>query len=316
MAFDKFKQFAKGVANRLRPLPSNTSDPAEPPSHFRILLDKMRTKQRLVVMDAETYREHWSFRLSAQNLFVGIGIVCIVLMILTFLLIAFTPLHNLIPGYTNGDVIDQTYHNVAMLDSLETKLQRQEEKMAVLSAIVSGQEISSNGTNDSTTRPKAQGENDSRCEADSLLRADMSQNHTDNGKQQTATNGQQPMVGGQLFFPPIKGKILLAYNPKEGHLGADITGNLNDIIKSAANGTVFYAGFTADDGYVIAIQHPGNIITVYKHTSALLKHNGDMVKAGEPIAYLGHSSSIATPHLHFELWINGKTVDPLSYISF
>ena len=315
MAFDKIKQLAKGVANRLRPLPSNTDNSTKPPSRFRQLLNKMRTKQRLVVMDAETYREHWSFRLSAQNLFVGIGIVCIVLMVLTFLLIAFTPLHNLIPGYTNGDVIDQTYHNVALLDSLNTKVQRQEEMMTVLSAIVSGEEIAPSSESDSISRPKALGEDDKRCAADSLLRVDMAQSRTTNGKQQTTTV-QQPMVGGQLFFPPIKGKIQLGYNPKEGHLGVDITGSMNEIIKSAASGTVFFAGFTADDGYVIAIQHPGNIITVYKHNSALLKHNGDMVKAGEPIAYLGHSSANATPHLHFELWINGKTVDPLSYISF
>lgn len=314
MAFEKLKNFTKGVATRLRPLPSTDGNPSKPQSRMRLLLAKMRTKQRLVVMDAETYREHWSFRLSAQNLFVGIGIVCIVLMILTFLLIAFTPLHNLIPGYTNGEVIDQTYHNVAMLDSLETKLQLQEEKMAVLSAIVSGQEIAKGDTNDSISRPKAMGENDSRCEADSLLRIDMAQKRSAKGKQLASTNEHHS--GGQLFFPPIKGKILLAYNPKEGHLGTDISGNMNEIIKSAANGTVFYAGFTADDGYVIAIQHPGNIISVYKHNSALLKHDGDMVKAGEPIAYLGRSSTIATPHLHFELWINGKTVDPLSYISF
>jgi len=316
MAFDKIKQFAKGVANRLRPLPSNTGDGPKPKSRFRLLREKMRTKQRLVVMDADTYREHWSFRLSAQNLFVGIGIVCIVLMIITFLLIAFTPLHNLIPGYTNSDVIDQTYHNVNILDSLETKVQRQEEMMAVLSAIVSGEQIADTVDNDGESRAKVQGENDKRCKSDSLLREDMAKSRTANGTQQTTNSGQQPMVGGQLFFPPIKGKVLMTYNPQEGHWGVDITGNVNEIIKSAANGTVFFAGFTVDDGYVMAIQHPGNIITVYKHNSALLKRNGDMVKAGEPIAYLGHTSVKNNPHLHFELWMNGKTVDPLSYISF
>lgn len=315
MAFDKIKQFAKGVANRLRPLPSNNGD-GKPVSRFRVLRDKMRTKQRLVVMDAETYREHWSFRLSAQNLFVGIGIVCIVLMVITFLLIAFTPLHNLIPGYTNGDVIDQTYHNVTLLDSLNTKVQRQEDMMAVLGAIVSGKEITNTNENDSISRPKALGGDDKRNKADSLLREDMAKSRTANGKQPTTTSAQPTMTGGQLFFPPIKGKILTAYNPKDGHLGVDITGSMNEIIKSTATGTVFFAGFTADDGYVIAIQHAGNIITVYKHNSTLLKHTGDMVRAGEPIAYLGHSAGSATPHLHFELWINGKTVDPLSYISF
>ncbi|MBO4751174.1 MAG: M23 family metallopeptidase [Bacteroidales bacterium] len=321
MAFKKIKQFSKGVTKWLRLLFS--TKPGDGTSHkgnspfmrkMHILYAKMKRKQRLVVMDAENYREHWSFRLSALNLFVGVGIVGIVLMIITFLLIAFTPLHNMIPGYTNSEMVDQTYRNVLLLDSLNMKVQHQEEMMAVLGSIVAGEEIAD--TSESESRPKAQGTEDQRCKADSLLREEMAKGNKTSNEQQTTGTGQQTASGGQLFFPPIKGKIIAAYNSKEGRIGVDIAGNINDIIKSAANGTVFFAGFTADDGYVIAVQHPGNIITVYKHNSALLKHNGDMVRAGEPIAYLGHSAGSTTPHLYFELWINGKTVDPLSYVSF
>lgn len=321
MAFSKIKQFTKGVTKWLRLL--FTTRPGDEASHkgnspfmrkMHILYGKMKRKQRLVVMDAENYREHWSFRLSALNLFVGVGIVGIVLMVITFLLIAFTPLHNMIPGYTNNDMVDQTYRNVILLDSLNLKVQHQEEMMAVLSSIVAGEEIADTAENES--RPKALGEEDKRCKADSMLREEMAKATKANSEQQTTGGPQQNPSGGQLFFPPIKGKIVTAYNSKEGHIGVDVAGNINDIIKSAANGTVFFAGFTADDGYVIAVQHPGNIITVYKHNSALLKHNGDMVRAGEPIAYMGHSAGAGTPHLHFELWINGKTADPLSYVSF
>ena len=310
------KLFAKGVADRLRPLPSAEGKGHRSHSRMRGFIEKMKTKQRLVVMDAETYREHWSFRLSAQNLFVGIGVVCIVMMLLTFMLVAFTPLRNLIPGYTNGDVIDQTYRNVAVLDSLEAKVRSQEEMMAVLSAIVSGRADNDTLSSSTENREKAQGVDDKRGKADSLLRADMSKRSPRNSDGRSVSDGQSPVGGGQLFFPPIKGKILVPYNPKDGHQGVDISGNMNEIVKSAAGGTVFFSGFTVDDGYVMAVQHPGNTITVYKHNSALLKHNGDMVRAGEPIAYLGHSDGNATPHLHFELWINARTVDPLSYISF
>lgn len=321
MAFSKIKQLTKGVTKWLRLL--FTTRPGDEAAHkgnnpfmrkMNILYAKMKRKQRLVVMDAENYREHWSFRLSALNLFVGVGIVGIVLMIITFLLIAFTPLHNMIPGYTNSEMVDQTYRNVILLDSLNLKVQHQEEMMAVLSSIVAGEEIADTSENES--RPKALGKEDRRCKADSMLREEMAKAKKAGSEPLTTGGAQQNPSGGQLFFPPIKGKIVTAYNSKEGHIGVDVAGNINDIIKSAANGTVFFAGFTADDGYVIAVQHPGNIITVYKHNSALLKHNGDMVRAGEPIAYMGHSAGAGTPHLHFELWINGKTVDPLSYVSF
>ena len=317
MAFDKIKKFTKGVAKRLRPLPSNDGTETKKTSRSRSFADKLRTKQRLVVMDAETYREHWSFLLSAQNLFVAIGIVAIVLMVLTFLLVAFTPLHNLIPGYTNGDVIEQTYQNVVKLDSLESNMRSQEEMLSVLSAMVAGEEIpDATAGEDGESRPKVQGTDDKHCKEDSLLRAEITEARMAEANQRSLAGGQQSVVSGQLFFPPIKGKVLTPYNTAEGHLGVDIAGNKNEIIKAAANGTVFFSGFTADDGHVLAIQHTGNIITVYKHNSALLKHNGDVVRAGDPVAYLGQSSTTATPHLHFELWINGKTTDPLTYISF
>ena len=322
MAFRKIKRFAKGVTKWLRLLFSTR--PGDDAAHkgnspfmrkMHILYAKMKRKQRLVVMDAENYREHWSFRLSALNLFVGVGIVGIALMIITFLLIAFTPLHNIIPGYTNGDMIEQTYHNVALLDSIESKVQHQEDMMAVLSSIVAGEEIADTTGNDRGDDKKVMGAADKRSKADSLLRTDIEQERL-TSKQTNLNEKNPPANSGQLFFPPTKGKILNSYDVKSGHLGVDVAGNINDIIKAAAPGTVIFAGFTVDDGYVIAVQHPVNIITIYKHNGALLKHNGDMVRAGEPIAYMGHSAGSKVPHLHFEVWINGRTVDPLSYVSF
>ena len=67
----------------------------------------------------------------------------------------------------------------------------------------------------------------------------------------------------------------------------------------------------------IMIQHDNNIISSYKHNHKLLKSVGDIVKAGEVIAVIGNTGEHTTgPHLHFELWENGKPVDPLKYIIF
>lgn len=281
---------------------------------FRKILSRFRVKQRLVVMDAATYREHWSFQLSALNLFVGIGILGIVMMVLTFLLIAFTPLHSLIPGYTNNDILEVTYHNMSALDSIDIKLKEQEQMMTILQSVVSGEDMPSIVSDEE--QPKVSGEPDSRCRADSLLRDEMK-----NQQLAAASSAQPPNPSTntftQLFFPPIKGKIISQFDVKKGHFGVDIASNTNEIIKAAGNGTVSFSGFSVDDGYVLVIQHPGNAVSIYKHNSALLKHEGDMVRAGEPIAYLGNTGNHKTgPHLHFELWINGKAVNPLQYVSF
>ena len=65
------------------------------------------------------------------------------------------------------------------------------------------------------------------------------------------------------------------------------------------------------------VQHGNGLISVYKHNSALLKKQGDVVQAGEAIAIIGNSGELTTgPHLHFELWHEGKAVDPELFMRF
>src|SRR5204863_7330192 len=121
---------------------------------------------------------------------------------------------------------------------------------------------------------------------------------------------------GFYFFTPLNGAITEEFNAKQKHYGVDIVGRPNEAIKSTLDGTVVYAGFTAETGYVIAVQHSNNIFSIYKHNSALLKSIGDYVKAGEVIAIIGNSGELSTgPHLHFELWYNGNPVNPKDYMS-
>ena len=80
---------------------------------------------------------------------------------------------------------------------------------------------------------------------------------------------------------------------------------------------VISSGYTVETGYSIAIQHPNNVVTMYKHNSVLLKKEGSPVKAGEAIAIIGNTGEQSTgPHLHFELWHKGRAVNPAHYINF
>jgi murein DD-endopeptidase MepM/ murein hydrolase activator NlpD len=68
---------------------------------------------------------------------------------------------------------------------------------------------------------------------------------------------------------------------------------------------------------VIQIQHSNNLVSLYKHNSVLLKKEGEEVKAGEAIAITGNSGELTTsPHLHFELWYDGKPIDPQELMVF
>ena len=121
---------------------------------------------------------------------------------------------------------------------------------------------------------------------------------------------------GILFFTPLEGQISQSFERKSGHLGLDIVGAKNDPIKSTLDGTIIFADWTTDGGHEIHIQHSNNIVSVYKHNSYLLKKTGDRVRAGDPVAIMGNTGSQTDgAHLHFEIWVNGKPVDPQNYLA-
>ena len=119
------------------------------------------------------------------------------------------------------------------------------------------------------------------------------------------------------FFSPISGIISSPYSAKAEHFGVDVVSKKNEPIKCVADGTVILSDWTQEAGHMIAIQHRGNLISVYKHNSALLKKEGSFVNAGDIIAIIGNSGELTTgPHLHFELWYNGNPVNPEDFVSF
>ena len=120
-----------------------------------------------------------------------------------------------------------------------------------------------------------------------------------------------------FFFTPISGYISRKYSLPDEHFGVDIVAKKNEPIMSVANGTVILSSWTQDSGYVLAIQHSDNLISVYKHNSELLKKVGNFVLGGEVVAIIGNTGELTDgPHLHFELWYNGNPVNPEDFVSF
>lgn len=105
-----------------------------------VIDDIVKHKHRFVVMDTDTYKEKISFQLSGINIFVFMGITALVLVFLTAMLLAFTPLRELIPGYTNTKMVEQTYKNARVIDSLESQLKAQEEMLADIQYVMLGKD--------------------------------------------------------------------------------------------------------------------------------------------------------------------------------
>ncbi len=122
-----------------------------------------------------------------------------------------------------------------------------------------------------------------------------------------------PMQFPAIF--PTQGYITRGYDPRINHFGLDIAGKTGSLVFAAAEGLILFAGWTYEDGNFIIIAHSGGFITCYKHNKAILKTAGTKVKRGEAIATLGDSGETSRgPHLHFEIWKDGKPVDPSMFL--
>ncbi|OFY84069.1 MAG: peptidase M23 [Bacteroidetes bacterium RIFCSPLOWO2_12_FULL_31_6] len=276
---------------------------------------RLKHKYRLVILNDDTFEEKVSFKLSQLNVFVAVGISSLVLILLVTIIIAFTPLREFIPGYANVNVRKQGVENFLKSDSIELALAHNNLYIDNIKQIIQGKPIKLDDKAfvDSTVNYKMIINNP--IEEDSLLRNTI---ETEEKYNLFSKAGSTPgNISSFIFLQPLKGIVTNRFNFKKQHFGIDVVASKNEAIKATLDGTVVFAEWTSETGYVIQLQHADNIISIYKHNSVLHKKVGDHVKAGEVIAIIGNSGELSTgPHLHFELWYNGIPINPEDYMMF
>jgi len=277
--------------------------------------EKFRHKYRLSIYRDETYEEVLNLKLTRLNVMAIVGVGIFVFLLLVISVIAYTPVRELIPGYPDQATVRNIHLNNFRLDSLEAEITKRDLYFENLRRIIAGEKPQNfDDTHDTNVAPSNVIFTASR--EDSALRKQVEP--ADKFSLSTIESREiHAALSTALLFPPVKGMITNSFNSSADHYGTDIVAGANEVVKATLPGTVTMAGWTLETGYVIQLQHGNNIISVYKHNSALLKHIGDRVKAGEPIAIIGNSGELTTgPHLHFELWYNGTPLNPQDYISF
>ncbi len=98
------------------------------------------------------------------------------------------------------------------------------------------------------------------------------------------------------------------------HEGIDVSAPMGTPIEAPAAGVVRSTGWEAGYGNTIEIDHGFGIVTRFAHTSRILVHQGEHVQRGQRIALVGNTGLTTGPHLHYEVHVNGKPVDPLRYV--
>ena len=277
--------------------------------------DKNRTsrKYRASLIDAVSHERLWSIVFTRPAFVTAIVSLVVLLLVIFYLLVAFTPLRTFIPGYPDAQARRQAVQNAIRIDSLETQILQWELYTENLKKVVAGEEPL---LLDSLIlrRQEAGREVDSvfLARRDSLLRARV----TEAEQFEVSGTRRDLPIEALSFYTPLKGVVSQSFD-RTLHPWVDVTAPTGTAVMAVLDGTVVFAGWEEADGWTLAIQHRGDILSVYKRNEKLLKKAGETVKAGAPVALVGSSGSLTKgDHLRFELWYAGEAVDPAAYISF
>ncbi len=283
-------------------------------------MKRLKNKYRLVILNETDFEEKASISIKLLNVLAFFSVIFITMFFIFYLLFGFTPMKAFLPvtGYSaeQKKVARMAYK----VDSLKHVVNRRESYLSNIKSILTGE------VGDSA-RPKREQSKDLKVKSEEINLQDTSSVDSvfkERFRSQdpyrlslSSSQSTSDNLAKYAFFPPLKGMITSEYNEGLGHYAVDVVGPKDIGIKAVLSGTVIFSEWSASTGYVIMIQHPNNIVSVYKHNSQLLKKVGKFVEAGEVIAIIGESGELSTgPHLHFELWHNGNPINPQKYIAF
>ncbi|MBU79240.1 MAG: peptidase M23 [Flavobacteriales bacterium] len=274
-------------------------------------LKKLLDQYRVAIIDEETFEEKFHFKASRVTASLSIILYSIFISTITYILIAFSPIKEFVPGYPSSKLRMTAISNSIRFDSIIDNFEKQKIYFNSIKKALSGDidvtQIQS-GTIQNFSATNAPFPEVSK--EDSELRQFVAQEEKYNFN---------PSINSNLYilYPPAKGVVSQKFNPGDNHFAIDISLEENTPINSVAEGTVIFSEWTAQTGYVIIIEHPSGFISVYKHNSSITKNQGDSVESGEVIARAGNTGEFSTGfHLHFELWSEGYPLNPEDFIDF
>jgi murein DD-endopeptidase MepM/ murein hydrolase activator NlpD len=105
------------------------------------------------------------------------------------------------------------------------------------------------------------------------------------------------------------------YGVRKFHSGVDISVGLGTPLHATADGVVSFADQSAGNGNIVVLEHGSGYSTVYAHNTKNLVHAGQTVKRGEVVAYSGSTGASTGPHVHYEVWKNGRSVNPAPFLA-
>lgn len=278
--------------------------------------NRLLHKYRLTIHNENKLDDVRGFYISPLRIILSLFISFMLVAGVLFLIIVYTPVGSMLPGYVNKGEKDKIVSNSLRVDSLMHEIEKQDAYLANIRAIMNG-----DITLDSLKNfPQPVSNKDFSIEK-TEIEAEFVKNWEEREKYNLTSQAASVAALQELnLFRPTKGEIMKRFDPSTDHYGVDIAEVAGENIVAIHDGVVVFSDYTANDGYTIVLQHRENLISIYRNCYRLLKQVGDKVYGGEVIGTLsngsGEKSGKKNEFLHLELWHRGKPLDPNIYIAF
>ena len=286
-------------------------------SQKRTFSSWLTNRYLLIVRNEEDFSEKRTIIFNYGRLILLLAFIFILSMTLSVLSVNTVLKQWFDPRYAEMEANRQVLNLTLMLDSLQKEVQVKNNYIQNVKYILEGQNLDSLSSSKKVLSTSTLGDinlSPALSPLDSQFRAEYES--SDLGLVSLNFNRSEDELREIVFFTPLEGIITNNFDPKEDHFGIDIVSQENEPIKALADGIVIMASWTLDGGYVLVIQHSGNLISIYKHNSELLKSVGNFVESGEIVSIIGNTGELTSgPHLHFELWFKEQAVNPEDYVN-
>jgi len=286
-------------------------------SQKRTFSNWLTNRYLLIVRNEEDFSEKRTIIFNYARLILLLAFIFILSMTLSVLSVNTVLKQWFDPRYAEMEANRQVLNLTLMLDSLQNEVQVKNNYIQNVKYILEGQNLDSLSSSNKVLSNSTLGNinlSPALSPLDSQFRAEYES--SDLGLVSLNFNRSEDELREIVFFTPLEGIITNNFDPKEDHFGIDIVSQENEPIKALADGIVIMASWTLDGGYVLVIQHSGNLISIYKHNSELLKSVGNFVESGEIVSIIGNTGELTSgPHLHFELWFKEQAVNPEDYVN-
>ena len=271
-------------------------------------------KHRLTLQNEVDNAEEWHMHISVVRIFAALLAFVLLLFILILSLVAYTPVLEFLPGYEANRSREMLLQNIMRLDSIERQMTQMRTYRDNIALIMEGKTpvVRTVGKEDSIRTNKTLVV---PSREDSLLRAELEGEGPYSLGQSTGGGAARKPIE---MVAPIEGIVIERFDIKRENFGIRIAASPDTQIVAADDGVVVMNLWTPETGYLIEIQHSNNLISIYKNLSKSLVAKGQRIKRG---GVIGSNTEVLADGgdakiFEFELWSNGKPVDPESYIVF